>query len=217
MPRRPRQLCEPACFHVTNRSARRTALFQKARDYRAFLLTLREGLQRHPIRLIAYCLMPNHWHLVVGPVCSDELSSFMHWVTLTHAVRWHHYWNSVGLGPVYQNRFWSEPLRHPDELVLVCRYVERNALKAGLVAKAEDWPWGSLADRLRPIPLLPIVTDPFLISRTWTDYVNTPRFHDRPHQAVFHNLRPVPLNVENPRVKPLSPIARRARRIRRVR
>jgi REP-associated tyrosine transposase len=102
--------------------------------------------------MISYCLMPNHWHLVVGPVDPIRLSKLMHWVTVTHAVRWHHHRNTVGLGPVYQNRFWSEVLPRADDLVRACRYVERNALRARLTRRAQDWPWGSLAERLRPEP-----------------------------------------------------------------
>ena len=214
MPRRPRRILKPICFHVTNRRAGRTAIFQTPADYRAFLEILHQGLQRHPVRLIAYCLMPNHWHLVVGPVYSDDLSRLMHWVTVTHAVRWHHHRNSVGLGPVYQNRYWSEPLDDPDRLILVCRYVERNALKAHLVSRAEDWPWCSLADRLRPSPSLPVVSSAFLTSRAWTEYVNAPSFHEEAPWRVFHKSRPVPLTVENVPVRGPGRQARRPRRSR---
>jgi putative transposase len=153
------------------------------------------GLERYPTRLISYCLMPNHWHLVMGPLDPDRLSTLLHWVTVTHAVRWHHHHQTVGLGPVYQNRFWSEPLTAADHLVAVCRYVERNALNAHLVSRAQDWPWSSLAERLHSGARLPVVRTPFLVSTAWVDYVNTPTH--REEDPVFHNLKPVPLTVEN--------------------
>jgi putative transposase len=193
MPRR-RRYPRPGCFHIVNRSTRRIQLFDRTSDYRAFLEILRKGLERSRVRLIAYCVMPNHWHLVLGPNKPEDVSKLMHWVTVTHAVRWHHHRKTVGLGPVYQNRYWSEPLEDADHFVAVCRYVERNPLKAGLVRQAQDWPWGSLADRLRSEPTLPIANTPFLSSNTWLDHVNTPT-HREPR--VFHNLNPVPLSVEN--------------------
>src|SRR5690242_15955547 len=186
MPRRPRHTPLRVCFHVTNRSAGRVAIFQRPRDYRAFLHVLADGLERHPLRLVAYALMPNHWHLLVGPTDSSEVSGLLHWVSSTHAVRWHHHRHTVGYGPVYQSRFWSEPLPDPERLVRVCRYIERNALAAGLVRRAQDWPWSSLADRLRPEPVLPIISTPFLVSAAWLEHVNTPS-HREEDPADFHN------------------------------
>jgi putative transposase len=121
-------------------------------------------------------VMPNHWHLVVGPTDSKTVSRLLHWVTTTHATRWHLHRKSTGTGPVYQGRFWMSVPDSSTELIRICRYVERNALRAELVRRAQDWPWGSLAERLRGdeqrLPLAPIG---FLCSPTWVDYVNVPR------------------------------------------
>jgi putative transposase len=178
MPRRARSTLQANYFHVINRSARRLVLFEEPGDYRAFLTVLNEGLVRHPVRLIAYALMPNHWHLVMGPTDTASLSRCLHWVTATHAVRLQHHRHSVGQGPVYQGRFTSMELPAVGDLMRVCRYVERNARQAGLVRRAEDWPWCSLADRLQPVPELPVVTTAFLSSRAWVEYVNTTRPSD---------------------------------------
>lgn len=174
MARRPRSSCSAHYFHVVNHSVRKATLFQRPRDYRAFLQTLREGLEHHPARLLAYCAMPNHWHLVMGPIDPKPLSKLMHWVTVTHAVRWHRHHQTTGLGPVYQGRYKLHPLEGMTELVRTCRYVERNALCERLVTRAQDWPWGSLSERLNPILKFPIAATPFLASAMWVDYVNTP-------------------------------------------
>lgn len=174
MARRPRSSYGTHCFHVINRSVRKVPLFQRPLDYRAFLHTLHEGLDRHPLRLLAYCVMPTHWHLVVGPTDPTPLSKLLHWVTTTHAVRWHRHHQTTGLGPVYQGRYKLHPLEALTELVHACRYVERNALRARLVARAQDWPWGSLSERLHPVLKFPIASTPFLASAMWIDYVNTP-------------------------------------------
>ena len=199
MPRRPRTLDSEYYFHVINRSARKATLFERSKDYRDFLRILREGLERHPVRLVAYCVMSNHWHLVVGPVGTIDLSRLMHWVTTTHAVRFHRRRSTVGQGPVYQGRFKSHAIDSSGQLLRAIRYVERNALAAHLVRRAEHWPWGSLADRQRASPALPLQGAPFLSSRAWIQHVNAAHLleDDQPRPVPDRwksvETRPVPL------------------------
>lgn len=199
MPRRPRSAAPVTFFHVINRSVRKSPLFSRIHDYREFLGILHDGLQRHPVRLLCYCIMPNHWHLVVGPVNPAHLSKLMHWVSTTHAVRLHLRQKTVGQGPVYQGRFKSHVVQAADELVRVCRYVERNALRAKLVRRAQDWPWCSMSERLRAEQRLPLIRTPFFESAAWVDYVNavlTPQERlgrPVPEQAETVENRPVPL------------------------
>jgi putative transposase len=172
MPRRARSLLPECYVHVINRSAHKVPLFERSKDYRDFLRILREGLDRYPVRLVSYCLMSNHWHLVVAPVGSAVLSRLMHWVTTTHAVRFHKRRPECGHGPVYQGRFKSHPIEGLGHLLRAIRHVERSALAANLVTRAEDWPWGSLADRRRSTPAVPLEGASFLSSRAWIDQVN---------------------------------------------
>ena len=121
--------------------------------------------------------MSNHWHLVLWPKKDGDLSRFTGWLTLTHTQRWHAHRGSAGSGHVYQGRFKSFPVQDNEHLLTVCRYVERNALRAGLVRRAEDWRWGSLwrwqagdaaSKRLLsawPVPRLP----------KWLDHVSRPQ------------------------------------------
>ena len=88
--------------------------------------------------------MPNHWHFVLSSRVDGELSRFMHWLTTTHARRWQLAKGVDGQGAVYQGRFKAIPIETERHFLWVCRYVERNALRAGLVERAEDWRWGSL-------------------------------------------------------------------------
>ena len=135
--------------HVLNRSVRRAILFPDPEDYAAFERVLIETWMRLPMRVLAWCVMPNHWHLLLWPSHRLELPVFMHRLTMTHAVRWHHHRATRGTGPVYQGRYRVSPVE-PDNVSLfrVCRYVERNALRAGLVESAREWRWGSLWHRL---------------------------------------------------------------------
>ena len=131
-------------YHVLNRANARMTIFEKEADYEAFETVLDEAVARTETRLLAYCLLPNHWHLVVWPEEDGELSRFTGWLTLTHTQRWHAHRRSMGSGHVYQGRFKSFPVQDDDHYYTVCRYVERNALRANLVPRAEDWRWNSL-------------------------------------------------------------------------
>ena len=120
------------------------AIFEKDRDYEAFEEILEEAVERYGVDLLAWCLMPNHWHLVVKPHADGELSRFVGWFTLTHTQRWHAHHHSTGSGHLYQGRFKSFPVQEEDYFLTVCRYVERNPLRAKLVPRAESWRWSSL-------------------------------------------------------------------------
>lgn len=96
------------------------------------------------MRLLAWCLMPNHWHLVLWPRCDGQLSDYMRLLTLTHTQRWHAHHHSAGSGHLYQGRFKSFVVQTDTYLLNVCRYVEQNPLRAKLVTRAEDWRWSSL-------------------------------------------------------------------------
>ena len=131
-------------YHVLNRANARMPIFEKPEDYAAFERVLEQAVERTKTRLLAYCVMSTHWHLVLWPREDGELSRFTGWLTLTHTQRWHAQRHSTGSGHLYQGRFKSFPLQDDEHLFTVCRYVERNALRANRVQRAEDWRWGSL-------------------------------------------------------------------------
>ena len=98
-------------------------------DYEAFEKALAQAVERTGTRLLAYCLMPNHWHLVVWPQQDGELSRFVGWLTLTHTQRWHAHRRSTGSGHVYQGYFKSFPIQEDEHFYAVTRYVERDEEK----------------------------------------------------------------------------------------
>lgn len=118
-------------YHVLNRANVRMALFEDDGAYAAFERVLAQAWARHSMRLLACCFMPNHWHLVVWPRRAVAFSRFMNWLTLTHTQRWHQHRHSVGEGHVSQGRFKSFPMETNAYLLTVCRYVERNPVRAG--------------------------------------------------------------------------------------
>ncbi len=143
-------------------------------DYEAFEQVLADAHTHIPMRTLAYCVMPNHWHLVLWPRHDRDLSRFMAWLTLTHTQRWHAHHHSAGSGHLYQGRFKSFPVQADEHFLTVCRYVERNALRAGLVVRAEEWRWSSLWRRISgPRQSTPWLGDwPVPHPRSWVDWVN---------------------------------------------
>ncbi len=137
-------------YHVLNRANARMTIFEKDGDYEAFQRVLQEAVDRTRTRLLAYCVMPNHWHLIVWPQHDGELSRFVGWLTLTHTQRWHSHRHSRGSGHLYQGRFKSFPVHGDEHFFIACRYVERNTLRANLVERAEQWRWSSLYRRRMP-------------------------------------------------------------------
>lgn len=161
-------------YHALNRAVARLPLFQKDGDYEAFERVLVEALAEHPIRLLGWCVMPNHWHFLLWPQRDGQMTAFLRWLTNTHTMRWHAHYHSQGTGHLYQARYKSFPVAEEDNLLTVLRYVERNPLRAGLVRRAEAWRWGSLWHRqagnsrlakfLHPVPVP--------LPKNWLEVVN---------------------------------------------
>jgi putative transposase len=164
-------------YHVLNRANGRRTLFNDDGDYAAFERVLAQACERVAMRLMAYCVMPNHWHLVVWPRHDGDLSRFMNWLTLTHTQRWHQHRHSVGEGHVYQGRFKSFPVETSEYLLTVCRYVERNPVRAGLVERAEQWRWSSAGTR----GSVPVHAWPMERQAEWLDWVNEGETHEQLH------------------------------------
>lgn len=187
MGRSPRVTEPGLVYHVLNRRVMRLPLFQKDGDYLAFERVLGESMQRpDSAKLMAYCLMPSHWHLVVLAGKRTNLSSWLQWVTVTHTHRWHAHAHTVGEGPLYQGRFKSFPVQNDAHFLTVCRYVEANALRAKLIKRAEAWRWGSLwAWRHAGAPLRPWLHPwPVDRPRRWVAAVNQPM-----DEAVLQGVR----------------------------
>jgi putative transposase len=168
-------------YHVLNRGVGRRTLFEKEDDYLAFQRILDETLRIRPMRICAYCLMPNHWHFVLWPEQDGDLSRFMQQMTNTHVKRWKRHFNETGYGPLYQGRFKAFPIQADDHFYQVVRYVERNALRANLVQTAEEWPWSSFAQRSRDDETVPMLRKtirgdwPLARPSDWNSIVNLPQ------------------------------------------
>jgi putative transposase len=160
-------------YHVLNRGNGRMQLFHKPEDYLAFCAVLGEGLHRYPVNLLAWCLMGNHWHLVLSPPTSEALPALMHWVGVTHVRRHHAHYRSAGGGHLYQGRYKCFGVQEDRHFLAVCRYVEANPVRAKLVERAQDWTWSSLGGGDKRAPLA-LAEWPVEKPSRWKAIVNEP-------------------------------------------
>lgn len=144
MPRIARVDIGGEVYHVLNRANARVQIFDNDKDYQQFEEILEEAVEKYATPLLAYCIMPNHWHLVLHPKVDGDMQGFMSWLTNTHTRRWHVAKGTVGQGHLYQGRYKSFICEQDQHLLTVLRYVERNAKTANLVKKAENWRWSSV-------------------------------------------------------------------------
>lgn len=176
MPRQKRADEAGVIYHAINRGNARQKIFLKQEDYDAFIRVLAEGLEKYPVELFSFTLMPNHWHLVVRPQQDGQMGRLLRWVTATHSLRYHGHYRTRGEGHIYQSRFKSFPVQDDTHFYVLCRYVERNPLRANLVKHAEDWQYGSLFRWNQSAEPLPKILSPWPIPRlpNWIQRVNEP-------------------------------------------
>ena len=115
MPRSRRNPPAGYIYHVLNRANRRQTLFECTSDFEAMIAVVLETCLLHPLRILDYCLMPNHWHFVMWPCEDDQLAAFMHHLTTTHATRWNRAHRVSGTGHVYRGPYYDAFVSVLDE------------------------------------------------------------------------------------------------------
>jgi putative transposase len=152
MPRTARASVGGMWYRVLKRGNRREAVLYKPGDYDAFVEVIIDARAQPPVHVLGYCLMPKHFHLVIRPQADADLGRWVQRLLMAHARRYHRHYGTSG--HVWQGRFKAFIIQDDDHLRTVLRYVERNALRAELVTRAEDWKWSSLPGWRRRDPLL---------------------------------------------------------------
>jgi len=172
MPRTARASVGGICYHILNRGNARAQVFHQDQDYDAFLRVLTQACHRLPMRILAYCLLPNHFHFAVWPYDDADLSRWMHWLLTAHVCRYHQHYKSSG--HLWQGRFKAFPIQQDEHLLAVLRYIERNPVRAGLAARAEEWPWSSARDWKMGQSQSWFDQGPVLRPQDWLGFVNDP-------------------------------------------
>ena len=173
-------------YHVTQRGNRRQPVFFSDDDYRTYLQVLKQQSVRWSLRVLAYCLMTNHVHLIVVPQREESLTRAIAEThrRYTRSVNFREGWR----GYLWQGRFASVPLDEPY-LYAAMRYVERNPVEAGLVRQAADYPWSSARAHVTGQPD-PVLTPCFLtdLVRDWSAFLATNQ-DDHMTQQLAQQLR----------------------------
>ena len=172
MPRVARGLVDGFTYHILNRGNGGQTIFHKDQDYRVFANLMDEAKARYSVKIFAYCLLPNHFHIVVMPLQAEELSKWMQWLMTSHVRRYHRHYGTSG--HVWQGRFKSFLIQEDAHLLTVLRYVEGNPVRAGLVSSASEWSWSSHKERIGEKPRLSIDEVPVELSKDWGGYVDAP-------------------------------------------
>lgn len=174
MPRTARALVGGLCYHVINRGNARATVYHDENDYRAFLTLMKLASERVPMRILAFCLMPNHFHLVLWSCVDGDISRWMHWLLTAHTKRHHRVHRTSGR--IWQGRFKAFPIQRDRHLLIVMRYAERNPLRANLVESATDWDWCSIGRNRPDFPL--VAESPVAKPENWPELVDKPHTQD---------------------------------------
>ena len=204
-------MLEQGYFHVLNRGNHRQMLFRQPEDFALFLELLALSVTKFDVQLWGYCLMGNHWHLVVSVKSVEELSRWMHWLCNRHVRQQHCQSAELGGGHIYQGRYKSFPVQDSAHLWTVLRYVEANPLRARLVARAEDWAWSSLCaqpirDGLMEVPRPKLAPWPRDVK--WHEAVNAPlevARLDLLRRSVLSGSGPSLSELHTPTIAPVVP------------
>jgi len=147
MPRQARVSVADTIYHVINRANGRQTIFHTEKEYKHFEILMQEAKDLTGMRILAYCIMPNHFHFIIYPRTDTDLAEFMGWLTTTHARQYRTKTNTIGHGHLYQDRYKSFPVETNEYALTLIRYIEQNPYRAKLVEKSEDWQWSSLYRR----------------------------------------------------------------------
>jgi putative transposase len=172
MPRIVRGLGDNIVYHVINRGNGRQGGFHKEKDYEAFMKLITEAKERHSVKLYGYCLMPNHFHMVVRPDRGEELSRWMQWLMTSHVRRYHRHYESSG--HVWQGRYKSFMIQEDSHLLMVLRYIEGNPVRAKIVESAMEWRWSSHNELSGTKERALTDKAPVELPDEWTRYVDEP-------------------------------------------
>jgi len=171
MPRIARGHSDGQIYHVLNRGNGRQDVFHKDGDFKALIELLPKVQESYGVSILAYCLMTNHFHLLLQPAKAEDLSKGMQWLMTSHVRRYHRHYGTSG--HVWQGRYKSFIVQEDDHLMTVARYIEGNPVRASMAASAKDWHWSSHNERAGVTDQKTLAEFPVALPANWTEYVDT--------------------------------------------
>jgi len=171
MARKPRIDVGGEFYHVINRANARMKIFFSESDYKLLEKILLEGKYLFDMRILSYCIMPNHFHLLLWPKNDGDMQKFMRWITLKHTQLWHKIHDTVGTGHLYQGRYKSFLIKDEKHLLTEMIYIERNPVRAKIAEKATGWAFSSAQYRIGTSNYL-VSSSPIALPHDYLDFVN---------------------------------------------
>lgn len=172
MPRIARGLGDCCVYHVLNRGNGQSEVFHGSSDYETFLEIVKEAKGRYAVKVLAYCLMPNHFHMAVIPERGEHLSKWMQWIMTSHVRKYHRHYGSSG--HVWQGRYKSFLVQSDNHLLTVLRYIEGNPVRARTVDSAKAWRWSSHRENAGITEKVLVDELPLELPKEWNAYVDEP-------------------------------------------
>jgi len=192
MPVRRTAFVAGAHYHVFNRGVERRQIFPDDRCYLWFTTMLIRRMDKWSVGVVAYCLMPNHFHLLLRAEADATVSMFMQGVGTAYAQWFNHQLDRVG--PVFAGRFRARQVSTEAQLVHTARYIHRNPLEAGLVSRLADWPYSDYPELLgvRPAKFRgrSLVPDRFATATTYQAFVEGGADFPEVPPLDFREVRP---------------------------
>ncbi len=183
MGRQKRILYDGAIYHIVQRGHNKDRLFKNAKDYKVFKDFIRKYKDKHVFDIYHYCLMSNHFHILLKIYKGDTLPKIMHGITQSYSYYYRKTYNRIGY--VYQNRYKSF-LIEDDSYLLECgRYIERNPLRAGIVKDLSQYNWSSYNFYAKGRPDDIITENPL-----YQDMGKTPEERQRRYRIYVLEARP---------------------------
>lgn len=193
MPRQARTLGDQCIYHVMNRGQEGQKLFRNLHDYLAFLDLLMVAKQRYQIELFAFCLLPDHFHLLVRPDQGASLSYCMQWLQTSFVRRQNDYYRSEG--PLWQGRYKSCLVQENSCLFAMMRFIEGHPIRSGLATEALNYVWSShrenyWGNRRQKLDELPVP-----LPGDWPDRVNADLNETTLRQLILCSQRQMPFGL----------------------
>ena len=141
MPRFSRESIKTNIFHVMTQGINKMYIFDRPEEIKYYIKLMYELLKEHKVKIIAYCIMNNHTHMLIRTENIDELSNYMHRLNIRYAMYYNRKHNRVGY--VFRDRFKTEGIYSEKQLYNCIKYIYDNPVKAGICAKPEQYPYSN--------------------------------------------------------------------------
>ena len=141
MPRFPRTYIKTIFFHIITQGINKSYIFERSEDIKFYLRMMKKLSKEQEVKILAYCVMNNHTHMLVKTNQTEKMSKFMQRLNTTYGIYYNQKYNRVGY--VFRNRYKSEGIYNEKHLYNCVRYIYNNPVKAGICSQAKEYQYSN--------------------------------------------------------------------------